>query len=34
MGLAFTTVQRMFAATLVASLGVWYLEGTVTAGMQ
>lgn len=34
MGLAFSTVQRMFAATLVASLGVWYLEGTVTAGMQ
>jgi len=34
MGLAFSTIQRMFAASLVAALGVWYLDGTVMAGMQ
>ncbi len=33
MGLDFTTVQRMFVASLVASLGVWYLQGTLMDGM-
>jgi hypothetical protein len=33
MGLDFTVVQRMFAASLVASLGVWYLQGTLMDGM-
>lgn len=29
MGLDFTTVQRMFGASLVASLGVWFLQGNM-----
>jgi len=33
MGLEFTTVQRMFLASLVAGLGVWYLQGAVLDGM-
>ena len=34
MGLAFSTVQRMFAASAIASLGVGYLDGSVMSGMQ
>lgn len=34
MGLAFSTVQRMFAAIAIASLGIGYLDGSVMAGMQ
>ena len=33
MGLDITTVQRMFLASLIAGLGVWYLQGTVMDGM-
>lgn len=29
MGLSMTTVQRMLGASLVASLGVWFLQGAV-----
>ena len=29
MGLSMNTVQRMLGASLVASLGVWFLQGTV-----
>jgi len=29
MGLSMTTVQRMLGASLVASLGVWFLQGTL-----
>ena len=29
MGLDFTTEQRMFGASLVASLGVWFLQGNM-----
>ena len=33
MGLSLATVQRMLIASLVASLGVWYLQGTLMDGM-
>ncbi len=33
MGLDITVVQRMLAASLVAALGVWYLQGTMMDGM-
>lgn len=33
MGLSMTTVQRMLGASLIASLGVWYLQGTVMDGV-
>ena len=33
MGLAMTTVQRMLGASLIASLGVWFLQGTVMDGV-
>lgn len=33
MGLSMTTVQRMLGASLVASLGVWFLQGTVMDGV-
>ena len=29
MGLSMTTVQRMLGASLVASLGVWFLQGAL-----
>jgi hypothetical protein len=33
MGLDITVIQRMLAASLVAALGVWYLQGTLMDGM-
>jgi hypothetical protein len=33
MGLDITTVQRMFLASLIAGLGVWYLQGALMDGM-
>ena len=33
MGLSMTTVQRMLGASLIASLGVWFLQGTVMDGV-
>ena len=33
MGLSVTTVQRMLGASLIASLGVWFLQGTVMDGV-
>ena len=33
MGLDITTIQRMLGASLVASLGVWYLQGTLMDGV-
>ena len=33
MGLSMTTVQRMLGASLIASLGVWYLQGAVMDGV-
>ena len=33
MGLSMTTIQRMLGASLVASLGVWYLQGTLMDGV-
>ena len=33
MGLSISTVQRMLGASLIASLGVWYLQGTVMDGV-
>lgn len=33
MGLSMTTVQRMFASSLIAGLGVWYLQGKVMDGV-
>lgn len=33
MGLSMTTVQRMFAASLVAALGTWYLRNDLMDGM-
>ncbi len=33
MGISITTVQRMLGASLIAALGVWYLQGTLMDGM-
>lgn len=33
MGLSIATVQRMFGASLVASVGVWILQGTMMDGV-
>ena len=33
MGLSMTTVQRMLGASAIASLGVWYLQGSVMDGV-
>lgn len=33
MGLSMTTIQRMLGASLIASLGVWYLQGTLMDGV-
>ena len=33
MGLSMTTIQRMLGASLIASLGVWYLQGTMMDGV-
>ena len=33
MGISMTTVQRMFASSLIAGLGVWYLQGAVMDGV-
>jgi hypothetical protein len=33
MGLDFSTVQRMFLASFVAGIGVWYLQGTLFDGI-